>query len=147
MNWNLEKMRLMAEDSLKDLTNGQRDKMVKGMHEVPVAKIIDAVNFIDKNLLPAVKKKSGDKSIDYEFFTNVIDYLLWAVVIVDRYDHLEGHWHGQRLEISILREQLERYERELTKYVTIEDLMFTATMDVYAQRVKDAAADRLKSKK
>ena len=146
MNWNLEKMRLLAADSLKDLSNGDRDKLVKGMREVPVAKMIDAVNFIDKNLLPAVKKKSGDKSADFEFFTNVIDYLLWAIVIVDRYETLEMKWTGQKLEIQVLREYLQIYEKEIGKYTALEDLMWSSSLDLYAKRIKDTAADRLKIK-
>jgi hypothetical protein len=146
MNWNLEKMRLLAADSLKDLSRGERDKLVKGMREVPVAKMIDAVNFIDKNLLPAVKKKSGDKSADFEFFTNVIDYLLWAIVIVDRYETLEMKWTGQKLEIQVLREYLQIYEKEIGKYTALEDLMLSSSLDLYAKRIKDAAADRLKIK-
>jgi hypothetical protein len=146
MNWNLEKIRLLEADSLKDLASGERDKMVKGMKDVPVAKIIDAVNFIDKNLLPAVKKKSGDKSSDYEFLKNNIDYLLWAIVIHDRYDALEMRWIRQRMEIQVLREQMEILERELSKYVAMEDLLMSSTMDVYAERVKSAATDRLKTK-
>jgi hypothetical protein len=146
MNWNLEKMRLLAADSLKDLSSGERDKLVKGMREVPVAKMIDAVNFIDKNLLPAVKKKSGDKSADFEFFTNVIDYLLWAIVIVDRYETLEMKWTGQKLEIQVLREYLQIYEKEIGKYTALEDLMLSSSLDLYAKRIKDAAADRLKIK-
>jgi hypothetical protein len=146
MNWNLEKQRLLAADRLKDISEGDRQKMVKGMKDVPVAKMIDAVNFIDKNLLPAVKKKSGDKSADYEFFTNVIDYLLWAIVIADRYDALEGRWVRQRMQIKLLEEQLDLVEKELLKYTTLEDLFFTSGLDEYAKRIKDAAADRLTKK-
>jgi hypothetical protein len=146
MNWNLEKMRLLAADRLKDISAGDREKMVRGMKDVPAAKMIDAVNFIDKNLLPAVKKKSGDKSADYEFFTNVIDYLLWAIVVVDRYDTLEARWVRQRMQIALLQEQNDLLEKELLKYTTLEDLYFTSSLDAYAQRIKEAAADRLTKK-
>jgi len=146
MNWNLEKLRLQAKDTLKDVSNGQLSKLARAMKDVPVARMIDAVNYIDKNLLPAIKRKSGDKSADHEFFTNVIDYLLWAIAIVDRYETLESRWAGQRLEIQVLREQLEIMEKELSKYVAIEDLMYTSSMDIYAERVKRAAEDRLKNK-
>jgi hypothetical protein len=147
MNWNLEKVRLLAKDSLDDLTNGKREKLVRGMKEVPVSRMIDAVNYIDKNLLPAIKKKSGEKSADYEFFKEVIDHLLWAVVIVDRYEALEGRWVHQKLEIQLLREYTEMYEKELQKYTTVEDLLLSSTLDLYADRVKQQAADRLQNKK
>jgi hypothetical protein len=144
MNWKLEKIRLLAESSLKDLTSGERDKMVKGMKDVPVARMIDAVNFLDKNILPAIKKKSGDQSADYKFFTEVIDYLIWAIVLVDRYETLEQRWIGQKLEIHLLRDHLKILEKELSKYIALEDLMLTSSLDLYAERVKAAALDRLK---
>lgn len=146
MNWNLEKLRLLSADSLKDLSNGERDKLVKGMREVPVSKIIDAVNFIDRNLLPAVKRKGGDKSADYTFFTEVIDYLLWAIVLVDRYEVLESKWIGQKLEIRLLREQLELMERELAKYNALEDLMLSSSLNLHADRIKQRVEDLLKNR-
>ena len=146
MNWNLEKFRLQAADTLKDVSNGELSKLSRGMKDVPVARMIDAVNYIDKNLLPAIKKKSGDKSADFEFFTQVIDYLLWAITIVDRYETMERRWIQKRLEVQLLKEQLELMEKELAKYVAVEDLMLSTTLDVYAERVKKAAEDRLKNK-
>src|ERR1700721_175806 len=128
MNWDLEKHRLLAADALKDISEGDRQKMVKGMKDVPVAKMMDAVNFIDKNLLPAVKKKSGDKSADYEFFKGVIDYLLWAIVLVDRYDTLEARWVRQRMQIRLLEEQLDLVEKELLKNTTLEVLFFSSSL-------------------
>jgi hypothetical protein len=144
MNWNLEKQRLLAKDRLDDVSSGQREKLVRAMKDIPVARMIDAVNYIDKNLLPAVKKKSGGESADYKFFTEVVDYLLWCIVIVDRYESLEARWYGQRLEVKILREHLELMERELAKYNGLEDLYLASSMDIYAERVKRAAEDRLK---
>lgn len=144
MNWNLEKQRLLAKDTLKDVSNGQLSKLARGMRDVPVSRMIDAVNYIDKNLLPAIKKKSGDQSADYKLFVEVIDHLLWAVVIVDRYDHLEGLWRGQRLEITVLREIMATMERELAKYNALEDLSLSSALDLYAERIKAAAEDRLK---
>lgn len=146
MNWSLEKLRLQAADRLKDVSNGELSKLSRGMKDVPVARIIDAVNYIDKNLLPAIKKKSGEKSADFELFTQVVGYLLWCIAIVDRYEALERRWVQQRLEIQLLREQLELMQRELSKYVALEDLMMTSALDLYAERVKKAAEDRLKNK-
>lgn len=139
---------LLYKASLDKVASGERDeKMTAGMRDVPVAKMIHAVNYIDKNLLPAIKKKSGEKSADYEFFKEVIDYLLWAIVIVDRYDHLEGVWIRQKIEKKLLQELNEYYEKELMKYVTMEDLLLGGALDAYAKGVKDRVGNLFKTTK
>jgi hypothetical protein len=139
---------LLYKDSLDKVVAGDRQrKYTAGMKEVPVKRMIDAVDYIDKNMLPAVKKKKGEGSADYEFFKSVCDFLLWAVVVVDRYEQLESRWVRQKVEIQLLRELVETYEKELSKYTTMEDLLFSSSLDIYARRAKDRAADLLKSKK
>lgn len=143
MNLEQIKAALLADASLKDITEGGTGNILKGMRDIPVKKIIDAAHYIDKELLPAVKKKSGDKSADYEFFSNVFKYLLYAITIIDRYEQLESRWVSQKVEMIVLREHLELMTRELGKYNALEDLYMTDALDIYAKRVKDAADARL----
>jgi hypothetical protein len=146
---NLEQIKadLLSEASLKDLTDGGTGKILNGVRDMPIKKIIDAANYIDKELLPAVKKKSGDKGADYEFFSNVFKYLLYSITIIDRYEQLENRWVRQKVEMVILREHLELMTRELEKYNALEDLYMTDALDVYAKRVKAAAEARLNKMK
>jgi hypothetical protein len=137
------KAALLGEASLRDLTEGGSGKILKGVRDMPVKKMIDAANYIDKELLPAVKKKSGDKSADYEFFSNVFKYLLYGITLVDRYEQLESRWVSQKVEMIVLRDHLELMTRELGKYNALEDLYMTDALDIYAKRVKDAADARL----
>jgi len=138
----LEKIKadLLLRQSLEDVAKSVRDKKIgRGVNDIPVKKIIDAVDYIEKNLLPAVKKKGGEASADYEFFSSLIKYLLYAIVVTDRYDYL--------VEGQIQREHMELMERELRKYNALEDLYLTDALDLYAQRIKDAAQDRLDKEK
>jgi hypothetical protein len=136
---------LLYRDSLDAIAKGDRDKRATdGLNGVPVKKIMDAIQYIDSNLLPAVKKKGGDKSADFEFFTGVRDMLVWAIIICDRYDTLEGRHVRKRIEAALYKEWVEFYEKALTKYTTLEDLMLTDSLNIYAQGVKNRV-DELKS--
>jgi len=146
----LEKIKadLLLRQSLEDVAKSVRDKKIgRGVNDIPVKKIIDAVDYIEKNLLPAVKKKGGEASADYEFFSSLIKYLLYAIVVTDRYDYLEGKYVRKLIEGQIQREHMELMERELRKYNALEDLYLTDALDLYAQRIKDAAQDRLDKEK
>jgi hypothetical protein len=129
---------LLYKSSLDDIAKGERDaKAVDGWRDVPVRKMMDAIQYIDKNLLPAVKKKGGDKSADVEFFTGVRDMLIWAILITDRYDAQEGKLVRKKIEAALYKEWMELYEKELTKYCTLEDLLLTDALNIYAQGVKN----------
>ena len=143
---NLEQIKadLYAKLQLEDIAAGKKDrKLLTGMRDMPVKKMIDAANYIDKELLPAVKKKSGDKSADYEFFRNVFDYLMYAIIIIDRYEALEMRWVSKRVENEVLRDHLAIMTRELEKYNALEDLYFTDALNLYAERIKLNADARL----
>jgi hypothetical protein len=136
------KAKFFQQAALEDISEGGRDRrLIEGMRDVPVKKILDAIDYIDKNLLPAVKKKGGDKSADFLFFSSIVDYLLWAVTIADRYDALESRWVRQKLEIQLLKDWNAFYEGELQKYTTLEDLLLTDALDRYADAIKKRSED------
>jgi hypothetical protein len=133
---------LLYKDSLDSLAKGERDKRVAdGMKDVPVRKMVDAIQYIDKNLLPAVKKKSSDKSADFIFFTELRDMLIWAILITDRYDMLEGRFVRKKIEAALYKEWMELYEKEITKYCTLEDLFLTDALRIYGQGIKNRVDD------
>lgn len=129
---------LLYKDSLDATAKGDRDKhALAGARDVPVRKMMDAIQYLDKNLMPAVKKKGGDKSADFEFFTGLRDLLIWAILITDRYDALEGRLVRKRIEAALYKEWMELYEKELTKYTTLEDLFLTDALNIYARGISN----------
>lgn len=130
-------------ESLISESGSQRRRY--GLEEIPTVKIMEQVQYIEKNLLPAIKKKSGDKSADYVFFKEIVKSLLWAIVLIDRFDMLDRRVGHILLENAILREHLELYQKELAKFHAVEDIYLTDGKDIYirgvAQRVKDRLTD------
>lgn len=139
-----EKADLLYRAQLESLVNEDKSMRKRfGLDEIPMHKMIEQVNYIDKNLLPAIKKKSGEKSPDYIFFTDVIKSLLWAVMLSDRFDMLDRRVGLLNMEKSILRDHLTIFERELTKYHAMEDIYLTDALDHYKRGVVKRAADLL----
>jgi hypothetical protein len=131
-------------DGLVKQMEGQ--KVTPSMDDIPVKRMIDQVNYIDKELLPAIKKKSGDKSADYEFFSAVIKSLLHAIVTVDRWENLERRYVNQLIQLQLCKEHLVILEMELRKYEAMEDLYLRPGFNVYHDRVVKHAEDLLKGK-
>ena len=138
--------RSLHKASVESLISENKDQRRRyGLEDIPTAKMMEQVQYIEKNLLPAIKKKSGDKSADYVFFKEIVKSLLWAIVLIDRFDMLDRRVGHILLENAILRQHLELYQRELAKFHAVEDIYLTDGKDIYirgvAQRVKDRLTD------
>jgi hypothetical protein len=145
MNFEQIKADLLHKATIDGLVKEGADKRITpSMDDIPVKRMIDQVNYIDKELLPAIKKKSGDKSADYEFFSSVIKSLLHSIVVVDRWETLNRRWIHQLIELKLCREHLLILETELRKYHAMEDIYLVDGLRLYAERIKKHADDLLK---
>jgi hypothetical protein len=129
------------------IKDGIGKRVTPSIDDIPVKRMIDQVNYLDKEILPAIKRKSGEKSADYEFFESVIKSLLYAVVLCDRWELLNKRWVHQLIERKICQDHLSLMETELQKYHAMEDLYLTDGLNIYAERIKQHADDLLKRKK
>lgn len=109
-------------------------KLAEGIRDIPVRQMLDQLNYIEKELLPAIQKKKG-KEEDYKFFESVGRSLAYAVILLDRYDYLYGKFINSRIESVLLRDQLKMSEKELERYCTMEDLLLSDCMNKYAEGV------------
>jgi hypothetical protein len=134
--------------SLDEVKSAGEVKQVRGrLDQFPTKRMVDAVNYLDKNILPAIKKKSGEQSPDYVFFSSVVEMLLWAVLVKDRFDRLETRWVNEKVMGELMRENLVTLQRELDKYTTIEDVWLTEGLDHYMKGVQAHAETLLNRKK
>jgi hypothetical protein len=117
------------------------------MNKMPANKMIGAINYIDSNLLPAVKRKSGDNSPDYLFFAGLIEILQYSIVLYDRMRLLENMHANLRLDAQLLRERVLLYEQELMKYSTAEDLVLADFLSHYEKGVRARAEAEWKRNK
>lgn len=137
----------MALDLVTEEGRVEADRQ-KGMFEdLPVNKIMKAVQYFEHNLLPAVKKKSGESSPDFVFFEEVAKLLLHSILINDRYREMERRYVSARIDRELLRERLALVEREMDKYATMEDLWLTESLDHVARGVRRRAETLLNRKK
>jgi len=125
----------------------ENEKLAKGIRDIPVQKFITHVQYIEKELMPAIEKRRGKDATELKFFEEVCRSLVWAVILCDRYDYLEMKVTGLRLENTILRDNLALHEKELQKFGALEDIFFTDFLDRYADAVKSRAEGLLNKKK
>jgi hypothetical protein len=138
---------LLARATLTELTDEEkrvREKLSGAMKDVPVKRMIDQIIYLREQLLPAIKKKSTDKSADYEFFSGIVDTLLWAVIIQDRVEAMERRYVMLKIVHQLNLENVAYYEAELQKFLTLEELFLTDGLNRYAEAVKTKIDGQLK---
>ena len=138
---------LLLKESLREKTaeEKERDKHIaKNLRDIPVRKMMDNVLYIRNNLLPAIKKKSGDKSADYIVFSEIMDSILFAIILADRFGSLERINTWSKIRYQLLEQNVVLYEQELQKYTTLEEIFLTDGMNKYAEGVKRRAEALLK---
>jgi len=112
-------------------------KLAKGMEDIPVNRMMRKFQEIDSVVLPAIARKAigAENSPEYESFTEIAEFLLWAIMIADRYEAIMR----KAVEAAQLREFFQEkaafYESELLKYTTIENLFFTDSLETYGRAV------------
>ena len=120
-----------------EIEKKKRERIAKGLSDVPVNQMIEQVLYIDENLLKRIEKKGGKESADYAFFAEVRRSLLWAIVLSDRYDSLNARYTSLKVQEMLCRENLELFARELQKFQTLEEIFLTNALDSVAQGVKN----------
>jgi hypothetical protein len=85
------------------------------------------------SMLPDAEKKYGANHPTYLFYVDLLLICAWCA----RYKGMIGQANqvisNQKLEIEILRRQLQLAEKELNRFETVDDLLLTGTLDHYLQ--------------
>lgn len=114
--------------------------------DVPIKKFYDQAQYIEKTLLPAVERKSGDRSADYQFFAETFKCLLYGAIVIDRNDMLIRKIQHLMQQIDILQVRVDISERELLKYTTLEDIMLTESNDKLSANIARKIENSIKEK-
>src|SRR5579863_8425772 len=132
----IEKHRLWAIANPEEHA-AESKRLAKGLQDIPEKKMFDQLQYITKELLPAVRKKG--KASDAEFFEELSRSMAYAIILVERYDYLYGRFINSRIDVALLKDRLEMTERELEKYTTMEDLYLSDFLNRYS----DVVAERI----
>lgn len=134
----------------KKITDIKTESLASGggfkFGDVPIREFYDKAQYIEKTLLPAVERKSGKKSVDYQFFEQTFKALLYGAIMIDRNDMLIRKVQQLKQQIDILQARVDISERELLKYTTLEDLMLTESNDRLAASIARKIENSLKEK-
>jgi len=128
--------------NLTALSEEDQRLLVEGLKNAPVSKMMSEAQYLENIMLPKIMTNRGADSKEYKFYSGVLDSLLWAILIVDRYERLQTLHCNSQLLAEFYKEQMTLSHRELAKYDAAEDLLLTDSMNRYMQ----AAATRVKDK-
>jgi hypothetical protein len=132
--------------NLSEMTMEDQKKLVEGLKNIPQKQMMEQAQYIENILLPKIEQTKGIEDANYKFYQGVVDSLLWAICIVDRYEFLQNqHYHKCTMN-EFLQEQLVNCKKELDKYYAAEDLTLTDSLNKYAQAVAKRAQDKLNKK-
>lgn len=114
-------MNRVDEQKTKNLAAGDGFRL----HEIPAKRFMDQVQYLENEILPQIEKRGGSETDQYKYFTAVVESLLYAIMVKDReYNLLNRCQQLQQINL-ILSARNEFLEKELQKYVTMEDLFLT----------------------
>lgn len=116
------------------------------LDEIPLRKFYDQAQYIEKTLLPAIGRKSGAASADYQFFQDVYKSLLYAVMIADRERSLVMRLQHEKQLSQFYQVRADLAERELLKYTTLEEIWITGAKDRIAAGIRQRVEDLLTNK-
>jgi hypothetical protein len=142
---------LRASLQLKTDLNAAREKLcsaaLETLNKMPVHRIALCVQFIEKNLMPAVERKSGKNAPELGIFLETCNLLKWAVILYDRLEMQTRINSHLQLDLTILKERQVLYETELSKYQALEDLWLTDSLNHIEKGVRARIESDFKGKK
>jgi hypothetical protein len=146
------KRQIIERHQLERIANPERDKemerrLAQGIRDLPVSKFLQQIQYMEKELLPAVERRKGKDSEDYKFFASVCSSLVYAIILCDRYEYLENKLTSEHLLVQVLKDRQAMVEKELSRYCTMEDLYFSNFLDRYAEATAERAKSMLERKK
>jgi len=127
----------------RDAVDAQRKALAR-MQGLPTNRIISIVQYLQEQIIPAVKRRSGDTSKELELFSEIVDLLMWAILSDERAEYMSRQLGMAKVENQVLLERLSLAESELTKYQTLEDLYTTDFLQHYAEGVRKRMAEMKK---
>lgn len=129
----------VSADNLASYSPEEQRKLLEGIKMVPEEKMLQKAQYLFNILLPKIEKSSGRESENYKFYRELIDMLVWAIFLVDRYKNIESLWRKERMLRQFYQDHADYCEKELQKFQTAEDLFLTSGIDAYAKGILQKA--------
>lgn len=108
------------QDIAPDETIGQAFN--RAIDKIPQVKFINQAHYIKNVLLPAIEKKHGMKSANYQYYFGVFESLMYCIKLADN-DQLHRRMYSQeKLYNEFLQKRVLFLESQLLKFTTLESL-------------------------
>jgi len=146
-SWKAELWLATALREAKKDPGAEKKKLIQGFERVPVRQMYDQLQHLESVIIPKCEQIRGKEHADYLFLCSMAKSLLWSLQIIDRFEFLQRENTRLKLQQELTLQHAEHLERELTKYITLEDLFLSDGLDMAAQTVLDKIRGQLQTKK
>lgn len=116
-------------------TMGTVERLTDGLIQIPIGKMLDQVQYLQQHVLPQAKEKLGEESESYRFYKSLVDSLLWAINIQNRFDILSTRYSREKYFGEILKKDRDELEKELMKFTTLEEHYSKMSSEHYLQTI------------
>lgn len=113
--------------NLSTMTPEEQSHLHRGLNLIPVHKVLQHLQYLQNTILPAVEKRNGGASTEYQHFKGITDALVWAINTNGYHDRLMMELSNERLLCEFYRDKCLFYQNELMRYTTREDLAYEET--------------------
>lgn len=94
----------------------------RALDHVPQKKFIEQSQYLKNIMLPKIEKNRGIESSEYKFYYSVFESLLYAITIMERDQTFRRMISQEKLYNEFIKKRVLFLEKELMRYITIEDL-------------------------
>jgi hypothetical protein len=119
--------------NLIELSPELQAKLVEGLQNVPINKMLQQVQYLQQQALPTAEKKFGRNNENYRFYASLVDSLVWAMFILDKMESLQNQYGNNKLLLQFYQERTQFLEKQLQKYTTTEDLLLSGGIEEFAK--------------
>lgn len=133
-------------NNLLELTPELQSKLVQGLKNVPINQMLQQVQYLQTQMLPKAEKAYGRDNDNYRFYSSIVDTLVWAMFILDRYEHMALQYNNNKLLIEFYQQRCTGLEQQLQKYTTTEDLLLNDGLSHFSQSIGKRLQDLINSK-
>jgi hypothetical protein len=118
-------------------------KLHEGLKVIPESQMLKVVQVLHHQYLPKVVAARGESHSDTLFFQEIRDCLLWALLVMEKYNDLNLNYSNQRLLLDFYQNRCRLIEKELDKYNALEDLEVQNALDDYRSVILERAKNML----
>ena len=127
-------------------SNGDTKTLINGLAVVPEGMTWRVVQRLHNEVLPKIKMHRGESDVEYTFYTDVQDSLIWSMYISQCYENLLMKNSKQKQLLDFFQGKAAELEKELLKHYTAAEILSQDAMEAYRKAIVTQAISLMETK-